>query len=289
MLKRQTSGSVVCASCGYLVGVKDDRCYHCGRRNPGLFGFSVALRNLGHDAGFVPFVTGFCIVMYLISMLLGGFSMRLDLGFLAPGDHGLFLLGESGTVPVFGAGRWWTVLSAQWLHGSLLHIFFNLMWIRQLAPGVAELYGPGRMVIVYVVGGAIGFLVSVLAGLALPSLPPPLGAAGWVVGASASIFSLLGALVYYGNRSGSRHVHAQALSWALSAFVIGLLIPNVDNYAHAGGFLGGFLVGRILDPLKQEHVNHILIAVVLLALSVLSVVVSVIHGWYFLSRLSQVS
>jgi rhomboid protease GluP len=187
---------------------------------------------------------------------------------------------------VFGLGRWWTVLSATWLHGGLLHIFFNLMWIRQLAPGVAEFYGPGRMVIVYVVGGAIGFVVSSLAGLVLSSLPPPLGAAGVVVGASSSIFALLGALVYYGNRSGSRHVHAQALSWALSAFVIGLLIPYVDNYAHAGGFLGGYLVGRILDPLKQEQVNHIMIAVALLALSVLSIIASVIHGIPLLPLLS---
>jgi membrane associated rhomboid family serine protease len=286
MFKRQTSGSVVCASCGYLVGVKDDRCYHCGRRNPGLFGFSAALRNLGHDAGFVPFVTGFCVLMYLVSMLVGGFSMRMDLGFLSPGPRGLFLLGESGTIPVVVLGRWWTVLSASWLHGGLLHIFFNLMWIRQLAPGVAEFYGPGRMVIVYVVGGAIGFLVSAMAGLVLSSLPPPLGASGLVVGASSSIFALLGALVYYGNRSGSRHVHAQALSWALSAFVIGLLIPYVDNYAHAGGFLGGYLVGRILDPLKQEQVNHIMIAVLLLALSVLSVIASVIHGIPLLPLLS---
>jgi rhomboid protease GluP len=223
--------------------------------------------------------------MYLISMLYG-FSTRLDLGFLSPNGKALFLLGESGTVPVFMLDRWWTLLSASWLHGSLLHIFFNLMWIRQLAPEVGELYGPGRMVIVYVLGGAIGFLVSSVAGLVLAQLPPPLGAAGAVVGASSPIFSLLGALVYYGNRSGSRHVHAQALSWALSAFVIGLLIPHVDNYAHAGGFLGGFVVGRFLDPLKQEQINHIMIAVVLLALSVLSIIISVIHGIPLLPYLS---
>jgi rhomboid protease GluP len=141
-------------------------------------------------------------------------------------------------------------------------------------------------VIVYVVGGAVGFLVSSVAGLVLSNLPPPLGAGIVVVGASSSIFALLGALVYYGNRSGSRHVHAQAFSWALSAFVIGLVIPNVDNYAHAGGFLGGFLVGRILDPLKQEQINHIMIAVVLLALSVLSIIASVIHGIPILNALS---
>ncbi len=71
MFKRQTTGSVVCVSCGYLVGVNDDVCYHCGRRNPGLWGFAPAIRRLGHDVGFVPFVTGFCIVMYGLSLLSG--------------------------------------------------------------------------------------------------------------------------------------------------------------------------------------------------------------------------
>ena len=56
MLRRQRTGSVICTSCGVLVGVNDDRCYNCGRRNPGLWGFAPLLRSLGHDLGFVPFV-----------------------------------------------------------------------------------------------------------------------------------------------------------------------------------------------------------------------------------------
>ena len=53
MFKRQRTGSVVCASCGSLVGVNDDRCYTCGRRNPGLWGYGPLLRRLGNDLGFV--------------------------------------------------------------------------------------------------------------------------------------------------------------------------------------------------------------------------------------------
>ena len=163
MLKRQTSGSVVCASCGYLVGVKDDRCYHCGRRNPGLFGYATALLNLGHDAGFVPFVTGLGIVMFVISFLVGGIVPPKGLlDFLAPGGNGV--LGASGVGPVVGYGRWWTVLSASWLHGSLLHIFFYVMWIRQLAPSVGEFDGPGRLVLIYGGGGALGVALSPPAG-----------------------------------------------------------------------------------------------------------------------------
>src|SRR4029077_11535573 len=98
MFKRQTSGSVVCVSCGYLVGVKDDKCYHCGRRNPALFGFAPALRSLGHDLGFVPFVTGVCTVMYVLALAHSGgrISMNGLFGFLGPSGVSNFDFGASG-------------------------------------------------------------------------------------------------------------------------------------------------------------------------------------------------
>ena len=70
MFKRQTTGSVLCTSCGVLVGVNDDTCYNCGRRNPGLWGFAPALRSLGGDLGFVPFVIGTCVVIYGLTLLV---------------------------------------------------------------------------------------------------------------------------------------------------------------------------------------------------------------------------
>jgi rhomboid protease GluP len=59
-------------------------------------------------------------------------------------------------------------------------------------------------------------------------------------------------------------------------FVFGLIMPGVDNYAHAGGFAGGYLAAQLLDPQRQERLDHLLIAVFLLAISVLSVIVSVV-------------
>jgi membrane associated rhomboid family serine protease len=282
MFKRQTSGSVVCVSCGYLVGVNDDRCYHCGRRNPGLWGFAPALRSLGNDLGFVQFVTGTCIVVYALTLLWSGGDImgRGLMSFLAPNTYSLLLFGASGAIPVFGLGRWWTVLSAAWLHGGLLHILFNILWIRQIAPAVAELYGAGRMIIIYTVAAIVGFTASSVAGATLGFLPfRVLQGAQLTVGASAPIFGLLGALVYYGRRSGSSVVHSQAMSWALIMFLFGFVMPGVDNYAHAGGFVGGFIASRVLDPLTPERVNHLLLAVICLVLSVLSIVVSVIHGY----------
>lgn len=285
MFKRQTTGSVLCTSCGVLVGVNDETCYNCGRRNPGLWGYAPALRALGADLGFVPFVIGACVVLFAFELIFSGgqIGMRGIFGILSPSAQAEFLLGASGGLPVFRFGRWWTLLSASWLHGSAIHILFNMMWVRQLAPATAEMYGPGRMVIIYVAAGVAGFALSSFAFQYLPNLIILSGGA-FTLGASASIFGLLGALVYYGRRSGSSAVGSQALSYALMMGFFGFIMQGVDNYAHAGGFIGGYLMGQLLDPLKPERIDHILIALVCLGVSILSVIVSVAHGVQFLQQ-----
>jgi rhomboid protease GluP len=283
VLKRQRTGSVICSSCGVLVGVNDETCYNCGRRNPGLWGYAPALRALGNDMGFVPFVIGTCVVLYVLTLALSGPNIGMGgiFNLLAPDGRILFLFGASGGIPTFGVGRWWTVLSAGWLHGSALHILFNLYWVRLLAPIVADRYGPGKMVIVYTAGSIFGFALSSFAFEYLPRLPVLSGGA-MTLGASAPLFGLLGALVYYGRR-GSSAVGQQALQYALFLGLFGLILGmarggGIDNYAHLGGFAGGYLAGALLNPLKKEQIDHIAIAVVCLALSVLSVVASILHG-----------
>jgi rhomboid protease GluP len=251
--------------------VNDERCYTCGRRNPSLWGFAPALRGLGSDLGFVTVVLGTCIVLYVVTLLLssGAFQVRGLMSLFAPDRASLLRFGASGAIPVFVVGHWWTVLSASWLHGSALHILFNMMWVRQLGPATAEVYGPGRMVIVYTIAGASGFLLSSAAAF-FPIFPG--GAV--TVGASASIFGLLGAMVYYGRR-GSSLVAREAARYAIILFIFGLIMPGVDNYAHAGGFAGGYLTGWWLNPLRPERIDHIVGAIFCLVATALAVVASI--------------
>ncbi len=149
MFGRQTTGSVVCSSCGRLVGVNDETCYNCGRRNPGLWGFGPAAaaarqRPRVRAAGHVG-IDG---------------AVRRDAAHVGQRHpHGRHVLvprpehaepvpvrRQRRASPVFRYDRWWTVLSAGWLHSGILHILFNMMWVRQLGPVCAELYGAGRMV-----------------------------------------------------------------------------------------------------------------------------------------------
>ncbi len=274
MFKRQTEGSVICASCGVLVGVNDGSCYNCGRRNPGLWGYGRALRRLGNDLGFVSIVTGGTIILYVLSLVLSRDGIQV---MLSPSTQMLVLLGASGAGPVFQADRWWTVLTAGWLHGGVMHIFFNVLWIRQLAPEIANLYGAGRMIIIYTVSSVIGFTLSSVAGLYLLDFPIPFLRGAYItVGASAPIFGLLGALVYYGRRTGSSHIGAAGLQYALLMGVFGLIFPGVDNYAHLGGFAGGYLTSMLLDPLKSERVDHLAFAVTCLVVTFVAIIASVV-------------
>jgi membrane associated rhomboid family serine protease len=273
MFNRQRTGSILCPSCGRLVGVNDEKCLNCGRLRPGMWGLTGALRGLGRDMGFVQLVMGASILLYAATLLVdrGGIHSG-GLSLLQPSNQALFAFGESGAVPIFGYGRWWTLLSAGWLHGGLLHILFNMLWVRQLAPETAELYGPGRMVIIYTFSSVTGFLLSSLAGAFLPFL----GGAGYTVGASAALFGLLAALVYYGRRAGSRHIGSQAWTYAIVLFVMGFLGLRTDNWAHAGGFAGGYLVAKWLDPLLPEKGDHLLAAVACLVASGLAIAASLI-------------
>ena len=280
VFNRRTTGSVVCPSCGSLVGVRDDKCYSCGRANPGLWGFGPVLRNIGADFGFGPLVIGACVTIYAITLLISGTEIRMDgiMSMLAPSTRVLFLFGASGAIPVFGAGRWWTVLSAGWLHAGLLHIFMNMYWVRQMGPAMTDILGPARTVIIYTAGGVAGFALSSFAGAYLPAIPF-LHGAGFTVGASAPVFGLIGALYHYG-RTSSSMAKQMAQSIVIQAVLFGLVMGNsgIDNFAHLGGFAGGYFTSAFLDPMTRERGDHMLIAVGCLVATALSIVASVLTG-----------
>ena len=262
----------MCPSCGSLVGVRDDKCYSCGRANPGMWGFAPLLRQLGADLGFVPLVIGSCATLYVLTLLASGGELQKSAGFdfLVPSIRALLLFGSTGNAPVFVFGWWWTLLSASWLHGGFLHLLFNMMWVRDLGPVLADIVGPARTVIIYTVAGLCGFLLSSAFGAPV------------TLGASASIFGLLGALVHYGRKSGSSLIRGQAMNYAIILFVMGFLMRGVDNFAHAGGFAGGYAMSAFLNPLTRERGDHMLVAVICLVATLASIVFSVLHGFRIL-------
>lgn len=247
---RQTSGSVVCPSCGRLVEVNEARCPFCGYMRPGMFGYARFLRERLGDLDMTALIVAFCVVVYVLSLVVDPRALLQPRGvfsILGPSGRANLLLGMTGRL---GLGEphpglllqlreYTSLISAIFLHGGLLHIFFNIMWIRQLGPFVEENFGTTRAFLIFVLSGVGGFVLSnVVSGAA-------------TVGASGSIFGLLGATVAFGRRRGGsfgQAVSQQALMWAGMVFVMGFLMSGVNNWAHGGGFVSGWGLAALLVP-----------------------------------------
>ena len=261
---RQVAGSLVCPSCGKLVGVNEPRCPYCDAWRPGLFGFAPVLQRLvGNRIDLVSLILMACISLYAAALLLQPealLSGRGLLSFLSPGSRALYQLGMTGGL-AWSLGWWWTMLTANYLHGSLLHIFFNMMWVRNLAPVSTDVYGPARTFVIFNISGAAGFYVSnVMSGVP-------------TIGASGGIFGLLAALIVYGRRRGSSMMSSQLWQWAIILGVFGFIMPGINNWAHGGGFAGGWIVGQLMG-LSDEHresAGVIILALSLIALTVIGI------------------
>jgi rhomboid protease GluP len=246
-----------------------------------MWGFAPALTRLGRDMGFVPLVMTSCIVLYAASWLVDP-QVGRGFSFLAPTNLGITIFGASGRFPVVELGRWWTLLTASWLHGNLIHIAVNMMSVRNVAPIVADFYGASRMIIIYVVGGVIGFGASTLAGMFVPPNIPIIGGGALTVGASASIAGLIGAVFFYGRRTGSSAVSDQAKVWIMMFLLMGVAFQNIDNWGHLGGLAGGYLCAKFLDPLYPERLDHFMIALGSLVLTAIAIIVSAAHAYWLL-------
>src|SRR5438552_9875119 len=262
---RKTSGAILCPSCGRITNANADVCLFCGRRRPGMWGLAPGLHHFLGSLDVTKAVTVICVALYVASLVIdpaAAFRLGGPFELLQPSDKALKQLGMTGAL-AWDAGRWWTLITAIYLHGGILHILFNVLWIRQLGPAVEELYGRSRLVIIFIVSGALGFFVSTAVGTLL------------TIGASAAIFGLLGAMVAYGKKRGGTFgtmVLREYGLWAVMLFAFGLMPGSrIDNWAHGGGFIGGFIAGLVLSfsERRDESMLERSLAFGLIALTVL--------------------
>jgi rhomboid protease GluP len=211
-----------------------------------MWGFAGPLRKILGPRDYTHIITVTCIALYVASLLLdpaGALRSRGLFDLLSPSQAALRVLGETGGLAWY-RGEWWTLITAIYLHGSLLHILFNVLWIRQLGPAVEEVYGSARFFVIFTLAGVAGFVVS----NAVTGYP--------TIGASGSIFGLLGAIVAFGRKRGGAYgalVLRQYGQWALIMFLMGLFMGGgVNNFAHAGGFVGGFVAGLVMSLVERR-------------------------------------
>lgn len=256
-----SQGSTICPHCGRLIDSSQSSCPWCGAARPSRM--AGIIESTGGDNGnfLVTGIIAANVVFYLLSLYLGREPGGSLLGFLSPNHNSLMLLGATGAVPVLEYGRLWTLISASYLHGGLLHILFNMMALRQIGPWVIAEFGAGRMFVIYTLSGVAGYLVSCFAGIA------------FTIGASASVCGLIGALFYFGKSRGGSYgtaVSSEVSGWLVSLLVFGLIMPGINNWGHGGGVVGGILLAKLLGyrERRPQTAVHQLLALGCLLLTV---------------------
>jgi rhomboid protease GluP len=179
-------------------------------------------------------------------------------------------------------GEWWRIVTSMFLHIGLLHLFMNMLALFYLGTAVERIYGTIRFTGIY-------FLAGIFGGIASFMLNPHVAA-----GASGAIFGLFGALLYFGVRN--RKLFFRTMGWNL-LFVIGLniafgvMVPQVDNGAHMGGLVGGFIASIIFSLPKKKSLKTQSFAagvyVVILAIMVSLGLQSVFNGQQTLSQVQE--
>ena len=239
----------LCPVCGTLVGSSATRCHQCGASL--TFSLAAMSRSLSKimpvTAPVTYFILSVCCLVYGVSLLLtmrGGFptapqgggmlSMLFGIGSIA--SRVLVRLGASLPWPI-DLQYPWRLVTACFLHANLLHIVFNMWVLIDLAPAIEELYGSPRFFFIYIVCGIGGYLLSGLVG-------------HFSIGASGAIVGLIGVLLAITYRRGGSHMQqlrSQVYRWIIYLVIWGLLPGmNVDNWAHLGGGITGFILAKFM-------------------------------------------
>ena len=120
--------SLLCPGCRKLISADEPVCPYCGLSRPGgqrhFF-----LKFSGSALDITRIIIYLNIGFYILSLIVSSSGLILSpnpFTFLAPSEKGLFILGATGTIPINLFGRWWTLVSASFLHGGLMHILFNM-------------------------------------------------------------------------------------------------------------------------------------------------------------------
>jgi rhomboid protease GluP len=236
----------ICPACGSLVGTTATHCHQCGANvNFSLAAASKSLGRLLPEQSPITYgILTVCCAIYVATLLV---TVRLT-GFAMPsgGLLGIFNLGAINSRVLIAAGaslpfgydlqQPWRFLTAVFLHASILHIGFNMWVLMDIGPVVEELYGSARYFFIFVVTGIGGYILSSFIG-------------NFSLGASGALLGLIGVLLAMtiGRQSaGMQMLRSQMIRWLIYILVFGLVMRGIDNWAHAGGLVTGFIMGRMM-------------------------------------------
>jgi len=174
-------------------------------------------------------IIGINIFMYLITAFLSKSILSSDIRVL------VFLGAKANSF--INNGEYYRLITSMFLHGGLIHLALNMYALNSIGPLIENYFGKVKYLIIYFISGILSSYFSYLFS---PSVS---------IGASGAIFGVLGAtlIIAYKNRKrGGKEFLNNIISVIVVNLILGFSIPNVDNFGHIGGLIGGIIVTLIL-------------------------------------------
>lgn len=261
--------------CGTLLVRGAGRCPTCNRRPILPF----ALRRLARTLGLADSSPGMPGTIFaLVTMLVGYVAqLRYGSGGLMNPTPALEALELGASFDALTLGpQPWRAVTYTMLHGGIIHLGFNTMALYQVGPLVEHRFGTSRFLAGWLLGAIVGALAAAL-----------ISAPGFVVGASGSVFGLIGMAMLQGHREGTtqgRLLRNEMIKWMAITTIAGLMIGGISHSAHFGGLVGGVLVSLALPPSDRHPTRRRMTPGIGLAAAILYIVTFVGFGRWFFGR-----
>ena len=206
--------------------------------------------NRAYEKIFSPKVPTFTYALIIINILL----------FLYSSIDGNALAMFANNHAAVAAGQYYRLFTAMFFHVDIIHILCNMYSLYIIGSQVENYLGKGKYLGIYFISGLIGSLFSATF------------TTNYSVGASGAIFGLMGALLYFGYHYRlflNSVVRSQIIPLIIVNLSLGFLTPGIDNSAHIGGLIGGYLstmaLGASDKATKQEKINGLVVLILLSA------------------------
>lgn len=256
----------LCPFCRGLNSAGERRCYRCGRPLPGPLASGVVgfIQNaLGGEAPMTRLLLGLCIAVFALCIAA---DHRLPL-WIADQFRLSTTLRFGALVGGLGAAQPWRYLASVFVHFNVLHLAMNGWSLRAVGPSAERQFGRARFVVLFVLSGIIGFVVS---DYWYGGMSPP------TAGASGAIFGTFGSVIGVAYARRDPNWKQILLQNAINLAILGFAFP-VNNAAHFGGLVTGAALGFAFtkeSPRLKLDLPFAAFAGILLVLSVVSVALS---------------
>jgi membrane associated rhomboid family serine protease len=162
-------------------------------------------------------------------------SISLVVIFLLQSIPGLLLIDNFALfAPAVSNGQWWRLITAGFLHGSIIHLFFNVYILWMIGSQLENLLSSLKFSVIY--------FISLLGGSIVSYLFSPFGS--YSIGASGAIFGLMGAMLIVGRKKGLDI--SQISTLLVLNVVLGFIISGIDWRAHLGGLIAGVITSYFI-------------------------------------------